>query len=141
MSDFHHPIGQRKVLVNFWLAHRTCKVLNVRIGLIGTGHDHNVSTHVALHVPTMSTEIRHLIIVDVARLKHANNVAFASSGTFHQWSGPTPPYSLLSTCCANFAGAVFLRPRMKLPKFTVRMLRKSFDVYTGGPSNKMSVLA
>ena len=70
VSDLHHPIGQRKILVNLRLAHWTCKVLNDFIGLVGAGHDHNVSAHVGLHVPTMSNKVRNLLDVDIASLKH-----------------------------------------------------------------------
>ena len=86
VSDLHHPIGQRKILVNLWLAPRACKVLNGGIGLVGAGHDHDVLTHVALQVPTMSNKVPNLLDVDVASLKNTSNVTFAPCEALHQWS-------------------------------------------------------
>ena len=101
-------------------------MLNALHALIGASHDHNVLTLVRLHLPTMSNKVRDLFDVDIVGLEHAGDVTLAPSEALHQWSDAI--VVLTVDVCRKFSGTVFLRPRTKLPKLTVRMLSASFDV-------------
>ena len=72
--------------MNFWLISWTCEVLNALKTPVGASHDHNITAHVGLDIPTISNKVRNLLDVDIVSLKHAGDVTLAPSEALHQWS-------------------------------------------------------
>ena len=92
--------------MDLWLTPWTCKVLDAFKTLVGAGHDHNVSAHVGLHVPTMSNKVRNLLDVDIVSLKHTGNVTLAPCEAPHQWSD-TVIVLTVDVCCKLFRHSLF----------------------------------